>query len=522
MKKRGVLTSFMLLLCAAGLAQVIFTGSDQRWEITGIDLEPQYMAISCDITILSKKAGCFDAHEYDKDASILIYGQFGRLKLIKSVFTGDYEPWYNYGVQWNYFEKRNLGKVAHAVFYFPRIPAGISSFNWYFDGGEADESAESDRYHCPIFDVRDIHINNPNTTRQTYWTEQKLKDYWADQHTQPIEGIYNFVSTDNIHFWGENRHKIAIKKDGSGYIVIYIKGCNDVVWSEGEEKGFISPTATKGLYSVDAWYQDNKMPATADFYLLYDKGGLELIDSKSGVTTSFLKYYPSVDLDEASINEISTTPTATTDWKWSGTGFFINEKGYLATNYHVVEHAQVLQVEFSQKGVKYAYKAEVVVTDPKNDLAILKIKDPAFQTLPQIPYIFDAKTEDVGTEVFALGYPMSNILGQEIKFSDGKISAKTGIQGDIRLYQISVPINHGNSGGPLFDSNGHLIGVTSSGMDKGEYGEVNYAIKVAYLKNLIEVIPEHIELPHYTPIMALSLTEKIKILSDFIPQILAK
>ena len=68
MKKRGVLTSFMLLLCAAGLAQVIFTGSDQRWEITGIDLEPQYMAISCDITILSKKAGCFDAHEYDKDA----------------------------------------------------------------------------------------------------------------------------------------------------------------------------------------------------------------------------------------------------------------------------------------------------------------------------------------------------------------------------------------------------------------------------------------------------------------------
>lgn len=210
----------------------------------------------------------------------------------------------------------------------------------------------------------------------------------------------------------------------------------------------------------------------------------------------------------------------TSSWKASGTGFFINENGYIATNYHVVDGMKVIQVEYQQNGKKYTHNAEVVVSDPTNDLAILKITDNSFVKLPQIPYVFTAKTEDVGTEVFALGYPKTQKLGDEIKFTDGKISAKTGAMGDIRLYQISVPITHGNSGGPLFDSKGNLIGITSSGWDNEN--NINYAIKSIYLKNLIDVLPETIVLPNYSVIADKTLTEKVKILSDFVPFILVK
>lgn len=181
---------------------------------------------------------------------------------------------------------------------------------------------------------------------------------------------------------------------------------------------------------------------------------------------------------------------------------------------------KTIQVEYQQNGKKYTHSAEVVVSDPTNDLAILRITDNSFTRLPQIPYVFTAKTEDVGTEVFTLGYPKTQKLGDEIKFTDGKVSAKTGVQGDVRLYQISVPITQGNSGGPLFDSKGNLIGITSPGWDNEN--SINYAIKSIYLKNLIDVLPENITLPNDTSIAGKPLTEKVKILSDFVPFILVK
>jgi S1-C subfamily serine protease len=212
------------------------------------------------------------------------------------------------------------------------------------------------------------------------------------------------------------------------------------------------------------------------------------------------------------------------EWKGNGSGFFINEKGYIATNYHVVKEASAIQVEYFQKGKKNTFSAKVIVTDKQNDLAIIQINDPKFNSLPIIPYVFSSTIKDVGSEVFALGYPIADIMGDEIKFTDGKISSKTGIEGDITKYQISVPIQPGNSGGPLFDNKGNLVGITSSGLNKEYFNSenVNYAIKTTYLKNLIDVMPESIKLPNNIEIYNKSLTEKIKLLSDFIPIIRVK
>lgn len=206
------------------------------------------------------------------------------------------------------------------------------------------------------------------------------------------------------------------------------------------------------------------------------------------------------------------------EWKGNGTGFFIDRRGYIATNYHVVEDAKEIEIEFLRNGERLQYKMQVVQSDKQNDLAILKITDPDFVPFQNLNYNFQTSTKEAGTPVFALGYPLANVMGSEIKFTDGKLSSKTGVQGNISMYQISVPIQPGNSGGPLFDYDGNLIGITSFGLNREYFNaeNVNYAIKSSYLNNLVEVLSTSLELPKDQSIHHKTLTEKIKILSHYV------
>lgn len=207
-------------------------------------------------------------------------------------------------------------------------------------------------------------------------------------------------------------------------------------------------------------------------------------------------------------------PTSATDggWKGSGSGFFINENGLLATNYHVVDGMSAIEVTFIRDGQSESYPASVVMSDKQNDLSILKIDSPSFSPMPTIPYNFTTRVQDTGSEVFTLGYPIASVMGEEVKFTDGKISSKTGIQGDVTVYQISVPIQPGNSGGPLFDNQGNLVGITSSGLNRDYFKSenVNYAIKSSYLKALIDALPQNVSLQTQSDVASLPLTEKIK------------
>ncbi|MGM0934626.1 MAG: trypsin-like peptidase domain-containing protein [Bacteroidota bacterium] len=210
-------------------------------------------------------------------------------------------------------------------------------------------------------------------------------------------------------------------------------------------------------------------------------------------------------------------------WKGNGTGFFISKDGYLATNYHVIEDASEIEIEFIRNGQKIRYEAQVIQSDRQNDLAILKIKDASFTPFDELPYIFGTELSDIGTNVFALGYPMAlSVMGTEIKFTDGKISSKTGFQGDISTYQMTTPIQPGNSGGPLFDFDGKLIGINSAIISPDLADNVSYAIKSSYLKNLIDVLPASLVLPDDNNITSKSLTEKIKLLSDYVVMIKTK
>ena len=212
-------------------------------------------------------------------------------------------------------------------------------------------------------------------------------------------------------------------------------------------------------------------------------------------------------------------------WLGNGTGFFIDASGYIATNYHVIEDSKEIEVEFIRNGEKQIFSAEIIMSDVQNDLSIIRISDPNFKSFKNLPYNFKTNISDVGTNVFALGYPMAlSLMGTEIKFTDGKISSKTGLRGDITTYQISAPIQPGNSGGPLFDFEGNIIGITSSTVNrKLDITEnVNYAIKSSYLQNLVDVLDVSLSLPTDNSISSKTLTEKIQVLSDYVVLIKVK
>ena len=179
---------------------------------------------------------------------------------------------------------------------------------------------------------------------------------------------------------------------------------------------------------------------------------------------------------------------------YSGTGFLFSSKNYVITNWHVISGTNKITVKFLN-GEKI--KAEVALKDPQNDIAFLKL-----ERQPQLPpsdlKIGDSSRIKISDEVFTIGYPAYWLLGENPKYTRGEVNALSGIKDDPRVFQISVQIQPGNSGGPLFNSRGEVIGITQATLDPKlaieSFGtlpqNVNYAIKSNYISALLPMLPE--------------------------------
>jgi len=173
----------------------------------------------------------------------------------------------------------------------------------------------------------------------------------------------------------------------------------------------------------------------------------------------------------------------------AGTGFFITAGGYLVTSFHVVSNAAGLLISHGDK----SYPASLVKFDRANDVAVFKVEG-TFKPLP----LATSRRVKLGDAAFTLGFPNTDLQGLEPKLTRGEISGLSGIQDDPRHFQISVAVQPGNSGGPLVNLNGEVIGVVTARLSDavtlkltGSLPQnVNYALKSSFLTAFLETLPD--------------------------------
>ncbi len=188
---------------------------------------------------------------------------------------------------------------------------------------------------------------------------------------------------------------------------------------------------------------------------------------------------------------------ASEGFRGSGTGFFISPEGYVITCAHVVRGASMVKVDTPTS----SYNAAIVFQDGALDIAVLKVN--VSVPTPCLP-IANSRTTALGDPVFTIGFPNPVIQGFNPKFTRGEISSLTGLEDCPSVFQISIPIQTGNSGGPVIADSGSVIGVVNAKLNTltaakltGDFAQnVNFAIKTeTFLDRLkqqgIKVSGEH-------------------------------
>lgn len=308
----------------------------------------------------------------------------------------------------------------------------------------------------------------------------------------PFEGIYE-----------GDTYSVGMKKANDGKYYLIFLGSKEPIsdWHPGDIKAELRESSTPGVFK-GTWYGRWKQPMQYNF--IFDSASMIAIDEDQSKETYIRMFPTAADISQETSSENN---------EWGGSAFALKDS-YVATNFHVIENARNINILGVKGDFSTEYIAEVVTTDKTNDLAILKITDSRFSGFGQIPYSINTATAQVGEDIFVLGYPLTSTMGDEIKLTTGVISSKTGYQGDITLYQISAPIQPGNSGGPLFDASGNIIGIVSAKHSGAE--NVGYALKASYLSNLVESMISSNILPKNNLISTLSRPNKVKKVDGFV------
>ncbi|MFM1744568.1 MAG: hypothetical protein RLZZ630_505 [Bacteroidota bacterium] len=192
---------------------------------------------------------------------------------------------------------------------------------------------------------------------------------------------------------------------------------------------------------------------------------------------------------------------------YMGTGVAIDKQGYLLTSHHVVSDAKSVHVT-NVSGEPW--KARVVYTNAELDLAVLLVEDAGFKGFSDMPFAMLRTEADPGEKVYTLGFPREDMV-----FGEGSVSSRTGFEGDSSSYQISIPVNPGNSGGPLFDNEGNLLGIISGRNTSAE--GASFAVKSSRIATDLQASADlKLGLPKRKALRGLERTRQVKKISEFV------
>lgn len=410
-----------------------------------------------------------------------------KLPLLGTYVKGTYHDC-SYSKGWGWDNVKAGNKYYFTLMFSGRIPEGLTSFKLKDYASETKK--EGWGYSFSNYKIKNPVIHAKRD--EAYCKENAL------YNNDGICGIYEEIG-------GEKCRLACIKEDGAYYLIYLDSGEDPTWWFEGDTKAIMEESATLGLFKAE-WLLKNKV-INDETYLLFDGASMtRMTTGDSSVESSYMKMYPR---STSGTDLYGKEAKATT---WSGTGFALNNS-YIVTNYHVIDGAKTINIQSTSGDFTKKYEARVVASDKNNDLAILKV-DGVSLSPNGLPYAVKTAVADVGEDVFVLGYPLTSTMGDELKLTTGVVSSKTGFQGDVSLYQISAPVQPGNSGGPLFDGNGNVIGIVSAKHYDAE--NVSYAIKASYLKNLMDSVLSTNVLPQTNKIAGYKLSDKVKYVRNYV------
>lgn len=296
-------------------------------------------------------------------------------------------------------------------------------------------------------------------------------------------------------------------------LIVTLTNCavNSGVVQLGNDNYMVSRQAASGFSGLGKL----KAEAMKEAYNACQKTGktVEVIKTIDSQPPYVLGNFPRTEVYFRCVSESVSVPVSKSATS-SGTGFGISSDGIIATNSHVINGSSKIIVRGVNGDFTKSYSAKLLTEDKNNDLAIIQITEPSFTSLGEIPFTIANRTSDVGSSVFAMGYPLKAIMGDEIKLTNGIISSKSGYRGDVTTYQISVPLQPGNSGGPLFDQNGNLVGIVNAKLTMGE--NVSYAVKSQYLLNLLDLLTTTSKIPTANILTGKQLTDQVKLINKFV------
>ncbi|MBK8533940.1 MAG: TerD family protein [Candidatus Competibacteraceae bacterium] len=197
---------------------------------------------------------------------------------------------------------------------------------------------------------------------------------------------------------------------------------------------------------------------------------------------------PTPERPAAGGSESRRDPERSGPASFSGTGFCVHPDGYVLTNHHVIEGAS----EILGRSPRHRCRLEPIFADPTNDLALLRTDTPP----PGIALFRDGPQARLGETVIVVGYPLGGLLGSGPQVTTGNVSSLIGPGDDTRALQFTAPIQSGNSGGPLLDGDGAVVGVVSSKLNAVRVHEmtgdvpqnVNFAIKAALARGFLDAV----------------------------------
>lgn len=229
------------------------------------------------------------------------------------------------------------------------------------------------------------------------------------------------------------------------------------------------------------------------------------IDNANAITKAQSQEIRSIKSDLNNRNNISNA------FKSGGTAFLIDGKGYLVTNAHIIRNSSRVVV-VNNKNEEFT--VTLVKLYAEKDIAILRIDDENFKPVSSLPYAISKSPADVAEPLYTLGYPRNDIV-----YTEGYLSARTGLNGDTLSCQLGIAANHGNSGGPVFNHAGEVIGVISTKETEAE--GVAFAIQSKYIFDAAEDLKKdangvQLRIPVKSAVRGQDVRQQVKKIEDFV------